>query len=662
MKYLKDSQIIQYPLYSIQYLRSHPRRLVFNFHRVSQKKDPQKNPFHFLSTISLSQFEIFIKIMKRLGRFENLENLLSENDGPSFRPYFHLTFDDVSTSFLKNVLSLIEKHQIPVTLFPSGQNTEKGYNWRDKIYYILNSSELTKELIHKTQHFFGKEVIANEKNIYRLTKKPNLNHRTLETQIIDPIMKDCMDDFLEKVKRFQPYLNWKEIKKLAENPLITLGNHSYNHYNLNSLSEDEIEEDILKNHNLILEKTGIWCRHFSVPFGNIQQKSFLAADKTLSGLDYKSVGWVKRVNNPRLPKNGLRHYFRIDSSPFFLINLIKTGKAFPQTQYFPLSGISFSSFSEPQKNVNFTTQVSMDEYKTFFRRMKPQSLHHQNEDYINHLYYKNPYREEKPVHLAIKGDNQTFALGSLFHVPFLLKGKRVKGAYFCGWYRFPQFPSKTLRAKYIFEKAQEFTSVLGAYSPSLQSLNFYKNWDRVEIYRMKSHIKKSKTRQVNPQYSLSNEWSPLLKKIITKAHKNLNITIFRGEELYQWRAENYPLCQYSYLYPPGSDPGWFVIFCRSREIMYVSDFCVINLQDTPLISEMLSAVYKYAFQNSIRELQIETSNPLVVQLGKKYGFKKEKMFFNVYNHPQAKGNILSWKKVHETQICGDLLPRPVSRI
>lgn len=662
MKFKKYAYLSSSPTKLLHYLRNNPCRFVFNFHRVSTKKNPRNNPFSILSNITPSQFEMFMKLTKTFGKFTNLEKLLSENKSQSFRPYFHLTFDDVSTSFIENVLPLIEKHHIPVTLFPSVQNAETGFNWRDKIYYILIHPELISRFVHQTKLFLGKETEINENNIYRWSKKTKCNPRHLEKKTIDKTLKNHMDEFYEKVNFLKPYLNWEELKKLSQHPLITIGNHSYNHYNFANLTEEEIRKDIEKSHYFIKEKIGIKCLQFAVPFGNINQRSFLTVDRILSQLGYKSVGWVKRVNNSWQPKNILNHYFRIDSSSSALINLIKSLKASLKTQYYPLAGIPFSSYNDPQIKVNFTTQVSIPEYKAFFRRIKPQGLHHQNEDYINHLYYKNPYRKEKPVHLALKIDSDIYSIGSLFHVPYILKGEKVEGAYFCGWYRFSQFPSTSLRARKIFEEAQKINPINAAYHPSWNSMEFYKYWDKIQVYRLKTRIEDKKKTPQKIDWVVSRQWNSKLQRIIEDLYKELYITIHRGKDFYNWRIENYPLCDFFYLYLAVDNPEWFIIFCESQNIMYISDFCLSNLQNNNLISEMLSFIQDYAQKNYIQEVQIETSNQLVVKIAKKHRFKMENWFYNVYKHPQAKGKVIPWSEVHETQICGDLLPRPTKSI
>jgi hypothetical protein len=91
--------------------------------------------------------------------------------------------------------------------------------------------------------------------------------------------------------------------------------------------------------------------------------------------------------------------------------------------------------------------------------------------------------------------------------------------------------------------------------------------------------------------------------------------------------------------------------------MYISDLCLTSLHEKRFISEMFLYILSYCSKEEIHEVIIETSSKLILEIAKKNRFKVAETFFNVYRYPSAKGEEISWKKVHETQISGDILPR-----
>lgn len=65
------------------------------------------------------------------------------------------------------------------------------------------------------------------------------------------------------------FLNVDEIKELCKNPLITIGAHTENHARLANLSAEEQREEILKSKQTLEQITGQKIKHFAYPFGGL---------------------------------------------------------------------------------------------------------------------------------------------------------------------------------------------------------------------------------------------------------------------------------------------------------------------------------------------------------------------------------------------------------
>lgn len=638
-------------------LRDDPRRFVLTFHRVSRDRDIEDNPFNRISSISPSQLNFLIRMVRKRARFVDLRSLLSGAGQKKYQVFVHLTFDDISLSFLKNALPIIEKYRIPVTLFPSIKNVEDGYSWRDQIYYILSRPELLNKFTAKAESVFGRADIMSESSVYRWSKNPVFNQKQMEKDVVKKVLSEELENFLELVEKHKPYLSWEELETLAGHDLITIGNHGFAHYDYRSLTSVEIKKDIMQSHVRLKEKLGIDPVHFALPFGAIGQRSFLAVDKILTEMGYETAGWGKKVNNPSFRGKGLKHYFRIDGGRNVPVNMVKILKAATKTQKEPLRGLSFTNLNDTEERVFLEESLSLEDYKTFYRRLSPQKQHHQNDAYIDHLYYKNPFRRENPVHFAIRDREDVFAIGSRFYIPFLVRGRTQRGAYFCGWFRFPELPSKNLRARRIFELAQKNIPVFSVYSPSHNSMHFYKGWARIKVYRLKAPIRKKNMGSTDQKWTISRKWDPRLQSIIEKSHSNLEISLLRGKEVYEWRIEDYPLCTYFYMIPDAPHPEWYLIFCIHEKTMFISDFCLSNLSDSISLSKMITAAFDYGKKQGVTDILLETSNELLVNLAQKMGFRIKETFVNVYKYSGSSSKFLKWDKVHETQISGDLLPR-----
>jgi polysaccharide deacetylase family sporulation protein PdaB len=76
------------------------------------------------------------------------------------------------------------------------------------------------------------------------------------------------------------------VKKIAESG-HEIGNHTFTHPHLNSLSEQQIKEEISKTHNLIHQLTGQSPVLFRPPFGEYNNKVIT----TIEGMGYKIIQW-----------------------------------------------------------------------------------------------------------------------------------------------------------------------------------------------------------------------------------------------------------------------------------------------------------------------------------------------------------------------------------
>lgn len=169
-----------------------------------------------------------------------------------------ITFDDAYISVYQETIPLLKLLNIPFTIYVNGVTLKNKAIWRDKIRYIINN-KLVDELIDLNKSYFDKNKIS-KKEFYKKTKTNKINSKTLDK---------ILDNFLLKKKIDQKEICYcyNSYKFFDKDPLITYGNHTYNHYVLSSLSEDEIEEEVIKNHNLLLELNLKTSKILSIPFG-----------------------------------------------------------------------------------------------------------------------------------------------------------------------------------------------------------------------------------------------------------------------------------------------------------------------------------------------------------------------------------------------------------
>ncbi|OFX37851.1 MAG: hypothetical protein A2X08_06050 [Bacteroidetes bacterium GWA2_32_17] len=183
-----------------------------------------------------------------------------------------ITLDDGWKDNLNNVLPVIEKYKIPVTIFISIAPVYDGNLWTQ---VFKNAISQKSDLIKKEEKKYKKIPEQRRLEIYNLLKQ----NTTLKRNII----------------------TIEELLLIVQNPLIYIGGHTFNHAMLNicTLKEQQFEIDDSKKH---LEKIiGKQINYFAYPNGDYNDDSIQLVSKAGYRMAFttKSV-WLRpdKYNTP----------------------------------------------------------------------------------------------------------------------------------------------------------------------------------------------------------------------------------------------------------------------------------------------------------------------------------------------------------------------------
>ncbi|WP_202614463.1 polysaccharide deacetylase family protein [Halostella litorea] len=71
-----------------------------------------------------------------------------------------------------------------------------------------------------------------------------------------------------------------QVRELAEHDLVTIGNHTYSHPNLNDLSKTEIKEEIVRGKHVLEEEFDLTIERFAYPYGRYNEESHAVVEAT----------------------------------------------------------------------------------------------------------------------------------------------------------------------------------------------------------------------------------------------------------------------------------------------------------------------------------------------------------------------------------------------
>ena len=199
-----------------------------------------------------------------------------------------VTFDDGYVDNLKTALPILERYELPATLFVVGNaiGRRREFWWDALQRAILESGPLPSELVFEfgTQSY-AYSVAAESADLvdagWRADQSlPRTPRQRLFSQlwgaivVLEPAEQDAAVDHLLSWAG-QPLtpppdrlpVDAEQFAVLAEHPLVTIGNHTLDHVSLPDLRPEQQLAQVIGGHRRIQELIGRPPDRFSYPFG-----------------------------------------------------------------------------------------------------------------------------------------------------------------------------------------------------------------------------------------------------------------------------------------------------------------------------------------------------------------------------------------------------------
>lgn len=232
--------------------------LVFYFHGLyestSQKELHHVDPQNNITSLQLAEFiEYFLHHKYCFIKPEDLSKTL-----PPGKRYAMITFDD---GYFNNILAVdvLNKYKIPATFFLSTSYIKEGKSyWWDIIYK------------------------------YRFKQGVLLTNIRKEQQYLKKYKWQEIDAYIEKEFTNRAFKPWSdidrpftelEIGRIANNPLISIGNHTAHHIIVTNYNSSEIKEEINNCNKTIFELTGKNTISIAFPNGNFDSQTLNIVDE-----------------------------------------------------------------------------------------------------------------------------------------------------------------------------------------------------------------------------------------------------------------------------------------------------------------------------------------------------------------------------------------------
>jgi len=282
---------------------STPAGIILSYHRISSGElDP------WGMRVSLQNFRSQLAMLRNFGTPVSLpEFAAAYQSGQSPERSIVITFDDGYVDNLNHALPLLQEFNIPATVFiPSGY-LGKPYFWWEALEHVFlrpNSLPATLTLeLDTSPHSWNLEGAANytdeqyvrDREFHHWRSEPGtrirLYHEVYERLWPQEISKrlSLVSDITQwagmdsrSFAQARPLSN-QELKRIAEEELITIGAHSVNHLPLDEKPLEVQEFEILGSRDLLEKLTGKPVDTFAYPHGKYDSLTTKVLKKNFFG-------------------------------------------------------------------------------------------------------------------------------------------------------------------------------------------------------------------------------------------------------------------------------------------------------------------------------------------------------------------------------------------
>jgi peptidoglycan/xylan/chitin deacetylase (PgdA/CDA1 family) len=223
-----------------------------------------------------------------------------------------ITFDGGYTDVLYTAKEVLERYQVPATVFATSANIpEVRQFWWSTLENFLIAGDSRDQLEIEIDGQLYVWSLMNQHSRFRayddLYSILSDKSPTEQEAIIEQIYQS-LDLQAEELDNYRT-MNVQELIKLEEGGFITIGGHTHNYVKLSSLPKWQRIEEISKNKEILEEILGHSIEYFSYPFGN-DNKSTAETFNMLEncgfslacGNSYGTVSISDRTNRYDIPR------------------------------------------------------------------------------------------------------------------------------------------------------------------------------------------------------------------------------------------------------------------------------------------------------------------------------------------------------------------------
>lgn len=237
--------------------------IILTYHRVINDSVQVNSEIKSIS-VSTQTFESQLLLLKEKFNIVSIDELLKLNTNTS-KKNLAITFDDGYKDNLINALPILEKYNLPATIYITTRFLEGKCDiwWYEIEKIVWDNTELNFIFLNKQYNFkIGSE--SQKKRCYKTLSLmfKNLNYSN-QNILLEQITKTK-----KRLQFNKEVLNKSDLIEITKKNNFVIGSHTHTHANLAVLSDEDCISELSISKQILENTLGNKIVHFAFPYGS----------------------------------------------------------------------------------------------------------------------------------------------------------------------------------------------------------------------------------------------------------------------------------------------------------------------------------------------------------------------------------------------------------
>lgn len=244
------------------------RGVIFMLHHVSPEPTHEFSPNGILKVTPEFLESVIVQVKAAGFDCVSLDDVPERLAGPESQPPFAVfTLDDGYRDNRDYAYPIFKRHSVPFTIYvPTAFADGTGDLWWLKLEEALRVLPRVRADISGAERSF--ELCDDEARNRAFDEIYWWLRRIPEDRARAVVGRMAREAGIAAGQMCRDLvMSWEELRALAEDPLVTIGAHTDNHYALAKLPEAQARAEMASNISRISAELGKPCRHLSYPYG-----------------------------------------------------------------------------------------------------------------------------------------------------------------------------------------------------------------------------------------------------------------------------------------------------------------------------------------------------------------------------------------------------------